>query len=321
MPERSDAQAPDAGGSTATETVKRPRRSFRPSAKGTIAGIIAILVVIGANIGIISFILSHKVKQQATNLSTVVTDPSQLGKIGTTEGPAGQNVSLVVTPAAQFKNQVTIDKTLQVGDKLAAPNASLATLQAGNSSISQLNVSGASSFSDASLRGNLNVAGITNLQGAVSVAKILTAAALNVTGNLTVGGSFTTNNFSARSLTSISTLTIGGHIVTAGSAPSISAGSCVGGGSVSISGNDAAGTIVISIGQTPCVGNLATITFRSAFGSTPHILLTPVGHIGGLQYYVGRSSTGFSISSDSTPDKGGVPPTFGNYAFDYEVIQ
>jgi hypothetical protein len=280
------------------------------------------LIIVGANIGIITFILSHKVKQQANNLSTVVTDPSQLGKIGTTEGPAGQNVSLVVTPNAQFKGPVTIDKTLQVGDKLAAPNASIATLQAGNSSITALNVSGGTSLTDASLRGNLNVSGITNLQGAVTVAKILTASALNVVGNLTVGGSFTTNNFSARSLTSISTLTIGGHIVTAGAAPSISAGGCVGGGSVSISGNDAAGTIVISIGQTPCSsGSLATFTFRSAFGSTPHILLTPVGHIGGLQYFVSRSSTGFTISTDSTPDKGGAGVTAGNYAFDYEVVQ
>lgn len=278
----------------------------------------------GANIGIISFILSHKVGQQANNLSTVVTDPSQLGKIGTTEGPAGKNISLVVTPNAQFKGPVTIDKTLQVGDKLAAPNASLSTLQAGNSSLTTLNVSGGSTLSDASLRGNLNVAGLSNLQGAVTVAKILTAASLNVTGNLTVGGSFTTNNFSARSLTAISNLTIGGHIVTAGSAPAWSRGSGLrAGDSTNLFGNDVTGTITYGAGtgQPTLGGDIIAVTFVTAYGATPHIVLTPIGSepkcAQSLPYVSSKSSTGFHVALASPPS---TLPGF-NCQFDYEIMQ
>jgi hypothetical protein len=282
------------------------------------------LIIVGANIGIITFILSHKVKQQANNLSTVVTDPSQLGKIGTTEGPAGQNVSLVVTPNAQFKGPVTIDKTLQVGDKLAAPNASIATLQAGNSSITALNVSGGTSLTDASLRGNLNVSGITNLQGAVTVAKILTASALNVVGNLTVGGSFTTNNFSARSLTSISTLTIGGHVVTAGGQPGWSRGSNLRvTDSVALSGNDASGTVSFNVGSNASnTGDIIDVAFTTAYTATPHISITPIGAECALSnpYIYAKSRTGFSIGVIGHANSNNSLLGY-SCSFDYEIMQ
>lgn len=303
--------------------VKRARRSFRPSLKGTIAGIVAILVVLAANIGIISFILSHQIKKAGTSLTTVVTTPDQLGKIGSSEGPAGQNLNLVVTPNAQFKGQVTIDKAVDVGDRLTAPTASLTQLQAGNSSLAALNVSGGTSLSDASLRGNLNVTGLTNLQGAVTVAKILTAAALNVTGNLTVGGSFVTNDFSARSLTSISTLTIGGHVVTAGSAPGGSRGSALrAGDNASVSGNDATGTISYGAGTgQPTAGDILTVTFVTAYSATPHITITAVSADANcaksLVYISGKSRTGFTVALASPPS------TFPGFScqFDYQVMQ
>lgn len=281
-----------------------------------------VLVILAINIGIISFIFGHQTKQ-SSNLTTVVTNPSQLGQIGQSQGPAGQNVSLVVTPDAQFKGNVSINKGLQTSGKLTAPDASLTQLQAGSSSLSQLNVSGSSSFSDASVRGNLGVSGTATLQGAVTVAKILTAAALNVTGDLTVGGSLVTGNFSTRDLTAISNLNVGGHIVSAGSVPGWGRGGALRStDSVSLAGNDIAGTVSYNAatGQ-PNQGDIISITFLTAYAATPHITLAAVSAdptcAQSLPYISGKSRSGFTVALASPANR----VTGYSCQFDYEVIQ
>jgi len=137
-----------------------------------------------------------------------------------------------------------------------------------------------------------------------------------VPGNLTVGGALTTANFSARSLTSSSTLTIGGHIITQGRLPAISAGSVGNNGTVNISGNDSAGRININIGTGSTGGILASIHFASAFGTTPNVLISPIGAgAASIQYYVdGITSGGFLIGANNSIAGGG-------YSFAYIVEQ
>lgn len=108
-------------------------------------------------------------------------------------------------------------------------------------------------------------------------------------------------------LVTAGTLTIDSHIITGGSTPTIAAGTaaCTT-PAVSVSGNDTSGTITVTTG-TSCSGSgdLATITFASAFASTPHAVLTPDNAAApNLSTYInGAASTAssFTISTLATP--------------------
>lgn len=116
-------------------------------------------------------------------------------------------------------------------------------------------------------------------------------------------------------------ITVDGHIVTGGGAPTIAAGAaaCTS-PTVSLSGDDTSGTISITTG-TGCSsgGDLAAITFESAYGTTPRITLTPIGSgAAGLNAYLDGTSisdTGFSIGTVSTPASSTA------YKWDYQVLQ
>jgi hypothetical protein len=130
---------------------------------------------------------------------------------------------------------------------------------------------------------------------------------------LSVAGTISTSSFRSNSLTSQTTLTIGGHIITQGSVPGLAQGGGTGSnGTVSISGNDAAGTVAINVGVGAVAGVLAQVSFRSQYSSTPHVVVSVVGH--SADFYINRTSTGFTIVS-------GSPLAPGGYAFDYIVVQ
>jgi hypothetical protein len=138
---------------------------------------------------------------------------------------------------------------------------------------------------------------------------------LNVAGNLAVGGTLSARAFQASSLTSDTTLTIGGHIVTRGLAPNVGPGGGALGsnGTVSISGNDASGTIGINIGVGAGTGTLANVAFKNQYGRTPHVVVTGVGRgMGSL--YVTRTAGGFSVGTNDS-----IAP--GGYAIDYIVME
>src|SRR5262249_43802352 len=142
---------------------------------------------------------------------------------------------------------------------------------------------------------------------------------VNIAGGLSVGGVISGGTISSNSVTALNTLTIGGHVVTVGTAPAVTAGSVTLGsnGTLSISGNDAAGPVAINIGaggSSPGGGIVANITFHSQYQVTPHVVLTPIGDIG-TDFYVTRSKTGFSIGLS------GAISNPGGYGFDYIVEQ
>jgi hypothetical protein len=141
---------------------------------------------------------------------------------------------------------------------------------------------------------------------------------LNVTGSLAVGGTLSARSFQASSLVSDTTLTIGGHIITRGAATSVGRGPALGSvDTVSISGNDAAGTVAVNLGSNASrSGILANVAFRQNYGTTPKVVVTAVG--GPVDdLYISRSSGGFSIGVRSiTSGLSGA-----GYAFDYIVMQ
>ena len=121
------------------------------------------------------------------------------------------------------------------------------------------------------------------------------------------------------------TLSVNGHIISAGTTPAIlgTLANCIDGthGTASISpGNDDAGTVTITtanIAGCTANGDMATITFASSYGTIPHVLLTPRGSAAaGLGLYTDTVATGsFKVGVVTGPANNTT------YTFDYLVVQ
>lgn len=302
----------------------RPRRTtYRPSHRATFIGLAVVVGILVLNAVIITVVInSNDTPKQTTDLGEVTLSATALDKLGVSRNPIGNSIEeLVVGPNSRFNgsikvgSDVSIAGQLTLNSKLSATDASLTNLQAGDTSLAKLNVNGDGTVSNFNLRQNLSVVGTSILQGPVTIGQLLTINNnANIVGNLAVGGLLTARVFEASSLISDTTLTIGGHIITSGVAPSASTGSGVGNnGTVSISGNDASGTVAVNIGTNGGNGILAQINFRNQYGSTPHVIVTAVGRSAG-NFYINRNANGFSIVASDTLSPGG-------YAFDYIVMQ
>lgn len=324
---QTDAKAPAAEtdvSSPVSKTKARLRRAtYRPSHKATFIGLSVVVAILALNAGILSFIMKGQDSSNSeVNREEVTINPEVLGTLGVSRNPIGSSgTELVVGPNARFNGVVTVGGDvsiagqLKLNSKFSASDASLAKLDAGETSLGQLNVNGDGTITSLNLRRDLAVAGSTRLQGPVTMSQLLTVNNnLNVAGNLAIGGTLSARGFQASSLVSDTTLTIGGHVITRGAAPGVGPGTALGAnGTVSISGNDAAGTVATNIGTGGGNGILAHVAFRQQYSATPHVVVTAVGR-GMGSVYVNRSVGGFSIGVN-----GPVPP--GGYAIDYIVMQ
>lgn len=300
------------------------RGTYRPSHKATFIGLAVVVLILGLNAAVITYVMrGGETANSAVNGNEVVLSPTVLDGLGVSRNAAGsKGTELVVGPDSRFSGKLTVGSDVTIGgqlslnSKFSAADASLAKLQAGDTSVNQLNVNGDGTVSNFNLRQNLSVAGTTRLQGPVTLNQLLTVANnVNVSGNLAVGGILTARGFQASSLTSDTTLTIGGHVITRGAAPNVGRGPAVGsGGTVSLSGNDAAGTIAVNTGGGAGNGVLAQVAFRNQYGSTPRVVVSAVGGPGMGSLYVTRTVGGFTVGVN-----GAVPP--GGYAIDYIVMQ
>lgn len=298
------------------------RTTYRPSHKATFIGLAVVAGVLALNGAIIGWLVNA---QQAAGVEqsndTVTLSAETLEGLGVSRNPVGNLGSeLTVGPNATFNGKVTMGSDLSIGGQLqlkgdfSANSANFTKLQAGETALQQLNVNGDTTTTNLNIRTNLAVAGNTTLQGPVTMAQLLTVNnSLNVAGNVAVGGTLSARNFQANSLTSGSTLTVGGHIITSGNAPNVGRGGATGNnGTVSISGNDASGTVAVNTGTGAGNGLLAQISFKNQYGNIPHVVITPVGQYASV--YVTRTIGGFNIYSADAMAPGG-------YAFDYMVMQ
>lgn len=102
------------------------------------------------------------------------------------------------------------------------------------------------------------------------------------------------------------TLTVNGHIVSSGSAPTIAAGTaaCTG-PTVTVTGTDTAGFVTVTTGTgcgTSGPGQLATVTFHSAYTTAPQVELTSAtSAAAALPVYDTTSATTFVINTPNTP--------------------
>jgi hypothetical protein len=298
--------------------VKLRHSTYRPSHKATFIGIAVVIVILAINAVIIMFVLNGKDEASTdTNNSEVVISTDVLDKLGVSRNPVETaGTELAIGPNTSFGGTVTVAGNTSIGGqlslngKLSVADASVSKLQAGDTSFNKINVSGDGTLSSLNLRKDLTVVGSTKLQGAVTVSQLMTVYNnLNVSGSLSVGGTLSIRDFQTN------TLTIGGHITTRGSAPSVSpGGSALGSnGNVTLSGNDVAGTVAVNVGVGATSGIVAYVTFVTPYATTPHVVITGVGGAMG-SYYINRNANGFSIGVTS-------PLTYGGYAFDYIVMQ
>lgn len=308
---------------TSKPTPRLRRTTYRPSHKATFVGLAVVVAILAINAGVIIFLMRGQApKNNSVDRQEVTLSTDTLNKLGVSRNPVGTaGTELTVGPNARFNGTLTVASDvmiagqLRLNGKFSAPDASFAKLQAGDTSLNKLNVNGDATISNLNLRKDLTVVGVTRLQGPVTLGQLLTVNNnLNVAGNLAVGGVLSARAFHASSLTSDTTLTIGGHIMTRGAAPGFSPGPALSGADTATSsGNDASGTIAVNIGAgSSKSGIIGYVSFQQSYGSTPHVVVTPVGP-GVEGVYVNRSGSGFSIGVSS------ISP--GGHAFDYIVMQ
>jgi hypothetical protein len=140
----------------------------------------------------------------------------------------------------------------------------------------------------------------------------------NSSGTALLVADTTTMTLTVQALAINTTLTLNGHLITTGTAPGIVAGvaACTG-PTVGLTGNDVAGLITITTG-TGCAtaGALATITFSSAYGAAPHVLLAPKSAASaGLLIYQTSATNQFVLNTSN------VAANTTTYTFDYLIAE
>lgn len=259
------------------------------------------IIVIAGLIAFISYQQNKKSANQTTNVSTTPLSQQDLDKLRQTDVKVGDPKQILsVESNAVFAGKVLIRDSLEVAGQIKI---------GGPLNLPGLTVSGDTAFNKISAT-NLQVSGATTIQGTLSVQNNL-----GVSGNLSVGGTITTPRLNVESLSISNDLQLTRHIDAGGATPSGSSGNALGsGGTSSVSGTDTAGTVSINTGGSPGAGCFITVNFTQKFGS-PHISVTPIGSgAAGLNYYVTRSTSNFSICTTNSP------PAGQSFAFDYIVI-
>jgi cytoskeletal protein CcmA (bactofilin family) len=221
----------------------------------------------------------------------------QLAKNGVQVGDPKQTLN--IQSNSVFSGAVLIRGELQVAGGLKIGSGSL--------NVPGLNVTGSASINKLQTQ-DLAVAGNGAIQGQLTVQRNL-----SVNGSGTFNGPLSATQISVSRLQLTGDLTLTHHLVAGGAIPGrVNGGALGGGGTSSVSGSDTAGSISIHTGSGTHSGCFTTINFTEHFQSTPHIVVTPVGSAAaGLNYYIQRSTTNFSICTTS------AAPTGSSFGFDY----
>jgi cytoskeletal protein CcmA (bactofilin family) len=240
------------------------------------------------------------------NQSTLVSQnlsPASLKQIASNDTNVGSSSEVLnIASSTIFSGNILAKGQLQVAGNLTV---------GGTVALNNLSTSGTGQFGQLNVSKNLLVSGNSSIQGNETISQ-----SLQVNGSASFGGAISATQITTSGLALNGDLTIEHHIDTSGSIPSIQSKSPIGiGGTVSISGNDTAGNIVVNSGTNSASGCFVNITFSSPFNKTVAVEITPVGPAsGGLAYYVTQSNTGFSICDASSL------PVSSSFGFNYFVV-
>lgn len=215
------------------------------------------------------------------------------------------NVDQTLTVAANaiFNGKILVKSDLDVAGSIRV---------GGPLNLPGITVSGTSEFDDVNISNNLAILGNVSIQQALTV-----QGGVNINDNLSVGGTVSAGEISADSIEFTGNLTLTRHIDTGGGTPSKANGTALGsGGTVSISGNDVAGTITINTGGSAPAGFFVRINFVNTYNTTPAVIISPANsNAASLEYYTQRDSSGFRIGTASNPADSTT------FIFDYFVVE
>jgi cytoskeletal protein CcmA (bactofilin family) len=262
--------------------------------------LVAVLII--ASVAAALFSLKFNNDSQKNPKKTSLTD-QQLSELkGSTTVVGDPQQILDVQSNSVFEGQVLIRNNLDVAGSIKV---------GGPLSLSSVTVGGTSSFGNVGVNGNLTVNGATVLQGTASLQKNLAVA-----GSATFGGTVSAGRISVSTLQLTGDLVLNRHIIASGGLPGRTNGSALGsGGTASVNGSDAGGTVTVNTGGGPPAGCFISISFRQAYNTIPHVIISPSNSSSaGLNYYTNRSPTGFSVCTTS------VPAGSTTYLFDYVVF-
>lgn len=263
-----------------------------------------ILIIVVAGAVVVIIIMSSKTtKQDPSAITTQSLSSDTLKQLNSSDATVGDPKSILnVQSNAIFNGKVLIRDSLEVAGQIKV---------GGPLSLPGITVSGESNFDQLNVNKALSIGGDAGIQGGLTVKK--NAA---ISGSGTFGGAVTAPQISTSNLQLLGDLTLTRHIVAGGPTPGRTVGNAVGGGgTASVSGSDTTGSININTGSSPSAGCFVTVNFAQKFNATPHVLLTPVGSdAGGVQYYVSRTSSSFSVCSAN------VAPANASFGFDYFVL-
>lgn len=286
----------------------QPSKSLRHRLLGRLNGlnvyilVFMLILLVAAAILIISY-LDSKHAATSGNITSQNLSANALQQLASTSPSIGSpNQVLNVQSSAVFAGNVLLHQDLDVAGNLQL---------GGTLALNSLAVSGSAQFAQAQINNNLSVGGNLGLQGALTVAK-----SLQVNGSGSFSGALNATQLTVSTLQLNGDLVLDHHLITGGPAPGRANGNALGsGGTTSVSGSDTSGSITINTGGNPTLGCFVTINFTSAYSSTPHVLITPIGvSAGGLSYYVNRSSSSFSVCDATSP------PANTSFGFDYFVV-
>lgn len=262
---------------------------------------IFVLIVAGVII-LFSYNYSKK-KSGNTTISTTSLSQDTLDKLANSDATVGSSAQVLsVQSSAVFAGKILARSDLEVAGNLQIGGAL---------NLSSINVNDTANLGQATVSKNLAVTGDIAVQGLQTIAK-----SLQVGGSGTFSGGLSAPQISTNSLQLNGDLVLTRHFTAGGGTPSRSNGSALGsGGTASVSGSDTAGSVTINTGAGPNAGCFINVTFTSKYSATPRVIVTPIGSdAGGLDYYVNRSTTGFSVCTKNAPPAGAA------FGFDYFVI-
>ena len=261
-----------------------------------------LIVVVAGAVTIVQYLNSQKVPEDPAIASQELSEEElrQLATSDTSVGDTNQSLTIrgnaIIDGQTLMRGNLSVAGNIQAGGSLQAPSLTISgTANLGTAQASSLQVAG-----DVSLQGNLS------------------ATDLSIAGGATFGGPLTASRITVSDLvlSGNSRLEIPNHLSFSGPSPSRAASPAhVGaGGSASVSGSDASGTVNISTGNGPQAGCMVRVTFHRPYASQPRVILSPIGNAAGqTQHYVERDQSGFSICS-ATP-----APSNASFGFDYFI--
>ena len=136
--------------------------------------------------------------------------------------------------------------------------------------------------------------------------------------DINISGTLTVNNLEVSGTATFNgNIIVGGHVITAGNTPDTQVLSAAGAGAtITIDGNDTAGTITITTGGGATAGDLGKLIFSNAFGKAPKTILSAQDEASqdAKIFPSGKSASQFILRTSQA-----LPA--GTYTFDYFIVQ